>query len=465
MNSGAPGRLACRKGRTEPNDAQDALHGMRAAGLRLRGARVPAPPPPPSSIVRLRLRRRRPSAIVRPIAYPARSGAGSGLGGGLRRAADRSARGGRHSLGAASDALGSSASAPVRRRGLGRRTLDVVERGMGLGARALGPSARRRATSTRSPTTSTAVTWWCSSPASGARVPGVRAPAADRVHPGGRRSASCTSATRVPSVRTASSCRRLPVHNPASSSRRRWARHPPSCSALPPVVRPGMVVHPVSRGGVVEVVAPAGVTREGRPVTARAPVVSPRGRVGPPDRRRPPLPMRGMPTPAGSIASPPHRLHPRRRSTDRNGQTGGRRRSPARLPARDVTVAPPPAPGASRPSSRCSARGDGWERPATAGPGRRPVPRLAGGSCLRPAPPPAPAGRARPPSRCAETSVGRLAAHRAARRRRVEPAPGLPAPRRSSSPRRRRGPPTHASPIAPGWQRNEVRVDSGPPSP
>jgi hypothetical protein len=33
--------------------------------------------------------------------------------------------------------------------------------------------------------------------------------------------------------------------------------------SAPPVVRPGMVVRPVSRGGAVEVVAPAGVTREG----------------------------------------------------------------------------------------------------------------------------------------------------------------------------------------------------------
>ena len=42
--------------------------------------------------------------------------------------------------------------------------------------------------------------------------------------------------------------------------------------SAPPVVRPGMVVRPVPRGGVVEVVAPAGVTREGRPITAQAPV-------------------------------------------------------------------------------------------------------------------------------------------------------------------------------------------------
>jgi hypothetical protein len=44
--------------------------------------------------------------------------------------------------------------------------------------------------------------------------------------------------------------------------------------SAPPVVRPGMVVRPVSRPGVVEVYAPAGVTREGRVVTAQAPAVA-----------------------------------------------------------------------------------------------------------------------------------------------------------------------------------------------
>jgi len=44
--------------------------------------------------------------------------------------------------------------------------------------------------------------------------------------------------------------------------------------SAPPVVRPGMVVRPVPTRGVVEVVAPAGVTREGRPVTAQAPTVA-----------------------------------------------------------------------------------------------------------------------------------------------------------------------------------------------
>src|SRR5215475_9461628 len=44
--------------------------------------------------------------------------------------------------------------------------------------------------------------------------------------------------------------------------------------SAPPVVRPGMVVRPVPRGGVVEVYAPAGVTREGRVVNAQAPTVA-----------------------------------------------------------------------------------------------------------------------------------------------------------------------------------------------
>jgi hypothetical protein len=44
--------------------------------------------------------------------------------------------------------------------------------------------------------------------------------------------------------------------------------------SAPPVVRPGMMIRPVPRSGVVEVYAPAGVTREGRPVTAQAPSVS-----------------------------------------------------------------------------------------------------------------------------------------------------------------------------------------------
>ncbi|HSP19721.1 MAG TPA: hypothetical protein VLQ79_09410 [Myxococcaceae bacterium] len=69
--------------------------------------------------------------------------------------------------------------------------------------------------------------------------------------------------------------------------------------SAPPVVRPGMVVRPVARGGVVEVVAPAGVTREGHPVTAQAPVVSRDAASVHPVVVAPPPPVRATPSPAG----------------------------------------------------------------------------------------------------------------------------------------------------------------------
>lgn len=68
--------------------------------------------------------------------------------------------------------------------------------------------------------------------------------------------------------------------------------------SAPPVVRPGMVVRPVARGGMVEVVAPAGVTREGRPVTAQAPVVSRDAAAVHPVVVAPPPPVRATPSPA-----------------------------------------------------------------------------------------------------------------------------------------------------------------------
>ena len=67
----------------------------------------------------------------------------------------------------------------------------------------------------------------------------------------------------------------------------------------PPVVRPGMVVRPVPGRGVVEVVAPAGVTREGHPVTAQAPVGPRDAAAVHPVVVAPPPPMRGTPGPAG----------------------------------------------------------------------------------------------------------------------------------------------------------------------
>ncbi|MGZ6141666.1 MAG: hypothetical protein ACXWLA_13360 [Myxococcaceae bacterium] len=65
--------------------------------------------------------------------------------------------------------------------------------------------------------------------------------------------------------------------------------------SAPPVVRPGMVVRPVARGGVVEVVAPAGVTREGHPVIAQAPVVSRDAAAVHPVVVAPPPPVRAAP--------------------------------------------------------------------------------------------------------------------------------------------------------------------------
>jgi hypothetical protein len=56
-----------------------------------------------------------------------------------------------------------------------------------------------------------------------------------------------------------------------------------------------MVVRPVARGGVVEVFAPAGVTREGRPVTAQAPVVSRDAAAVHPVVVAPPPPVRAAP--------------------------------------------------------------------------------------------------------------------------------------------------------------------------
>lgn len=80
--------------------------------------------------------------------------------------------------------------------------------------------------------------------------------------------------------------------------------------SAPPVVRPGMVVRPVPRGGVVEVVAPAGVTREGRPVTAQAPVVSRDAAAVHPVVVAAPPPVRSAPSAGGFDRGPQHGLGP-----------------------------------------------------------------------------------------------------------------------------------------------------------
>ena len=182
----------------------------------------------------------------------------------LDRAAAGPAGAGRDSVRASADGLGPASAAPVGRRDVGRRSLDLVERRVGLGARALGASAQIRAGSTRSRTTSTAVTRWSSSPASG----GPRTASSSRRR---RRSTSRWFRCRVVHVGYVRPVGPHGVFVPPPPGSLPGVIVPcpvgtPPAVVLsaPPVVRPGMVVRPVARGGVVEVVAPAGVTREGR---------------------------------------------------------------------------------------------------------------------------------------------------------------------------------------------------------
>src|SRR5262249_29015690 len=65
--------------------------------------------------------------------------------------------------------------------------------------------------------------------------------------------------------------------------------------SAPPVVRPGMVVRPGPNRMIVEVVAPSGVTREGRPVTAQAPVMARDAAAVHPVVVAPPPPVRAAP--------------------------------------------------------------------------------------------------------------------------------------------------------------------------
>ena len=141
--------------------------------------------------------------------------------------------------------------------------------------------------------------------------------------------------------------------------------------SAPPVVRPGMVIRPVPNHGVVEVYAPAGVTREGRPVTAQAPVLSHDAASVQPVVVAPPPPVRGpspvLARPAGPVT------------------VGG---NPVNVPASTasgpstVTGRPQPPmgePTAGQPSMGpvLKPRGMGGEGVATGneGPMMRPVPR------------------------------------------------------------------------------------------
>jgi hypothetical protein len=146
--------------------------------------------------------------------------------------------------------------------------------------------------------------------------------------------------------------------------------------SAPPVVRPGMVVRPVATGGVVEVVAPAGVTREGRPVNARARSwrATPRRSTRSSSRRRRPC-----------AARPPRRFVGRTPPSTPgpvqgwNGQTGVVAQ-PDLLPVRPGGGGPAsPAPGAQplvqptlKPEAMGGQRGNPRAWPEAADPGGRP---------------------------------------------------------------------------------------------
>ena len=192
--------------------------------------------------------------------------------------------------------------------------------------------------------------------------------------------------------------------------------------SAPPVVRPGMVVHPVGRPGVVEVVAPAGVTREGRPVNAQAPVVSHEAAsvhpvvVAPVPIRTPvnsgrvvePAPFPGRPPPA-TVGAPPVA-----------------RPVPGPVPSTStVTVRQPaPFPGTQRPvepmlrpESMGGATGNG---PGNEGPILRPVPRA------EQAPRSAPVQPAPRPSTPPVAQSSAAESRPAAQPKRAEPAPRAP---------------------------------------
>lgn len=195
--------------------------------------------------------------------------------------------------------------------------------------------------------------------------------------------------------------------------------------SAPPVIRPGMVVRPVSSGGVVEVVAPAGVTREGRPVNARAPVVSRDAASVHPVVVAPPPPMRGTPTPAGFDRGP-------RPTVATPGPVQGwNRPGPGSSASAPQSAAPAsPAPGAQplvqpmlKPEAMGGQRGNPRAQPEVSDPADRE------GPVLRPAPPSRGEVAPRPPATRAETSVAHPApsagprAEAPARARTVPPKP------------------------------------------
>ena len=187
--------------------------------------------------------------------------------------------------------------------------------------------------------------------------------------------------------------------------------------SAPPVVRPGMVVRPVSTGGVVEVVAPAGVTREGHPVATRAPVMSRDAASVHPVVVAPPPPVRPPPASAGlGPGTRPLLRRPPGQAQGWNGQTGvvarpmpARVRPPRchRLPARRRSVRTSARrPAGSRWCSPCSSPRR-WADSAAVhvtGPNLRTRP-AGEGPVLRPVPPARAEVAPRPPPARTEASV------------------------------------------------------------
>jgi len=156
--------------------------------------------------------------------------------------------------------------------------------------------------------------------------------------------------------------------------------------SAPPVVRPGMVIRPAPRGGVVEVVAPAGVTREGRPVAAEAPVVSRDAAAVHPVVVAPPPPVRGTPVNAGydrghggAVPYGPDANAPVIRRPDPNGSgvTVQPRPPPTPIVGQPSSVNPAGGPPLVQPELKPEAmggqRGNPNPRPGANAPGDEPI--------------------------------------------------------------------------------------------
>ena len=213
--------------------------------------------------------------------------------------------------------------------------------------------------------------------------------------------------------------------------------------SAPPVVRPGMVVHPVSRAGVVEVVAPAGVTRDGRPVTAQAPVVAHEAASVHPIVVAP-VPVRNAGNPPRPEPAPFPRSAP---ATVGAPPVATPVPAPAPAPGNGtVTVRQPPPPPAGQPPLQPVLRPEAMGgTTGNEGPVMRPVPRaepIPRPAKVQPAPAEArPSGPLAAQSSAAESHpAGPPVA------RRVEPAPGHPRSPKKVDPQEKKGHPDPREP-------------------